>query len=63
MRMRLKKEVKHSVVYEALEGEKSPIVRSVYVSKEGMEKLSWGLNSAALPGAWPREIDLEVKLP
>ena len=54
MEMRIKKECKHSVVYET-RAEGSP-VDSVYVKKDFLR----GKKNAA--GGWPAVIDLEVKV-
>ena len=56
MRMQLKKEVKHSVVYESKD-DMAPRT-SVYVMKRFL--LSLGLPTGS---GWPEEIELEVKLP
>jgi len=55
MNMQMKKETKHTVVYET--ADESAPVSSVYVSK------IW-LSSSKLPnGTWPPAIELEVKVP
>ena len=56
--MTFKKECKHSVVYETL-SEKGPevAVRSVYVDKV------WFMTQKLSGNTWPREIELEVRLP
>ena len=55
MKMSLKKEVKHSVVYET--GEEGAAVRSVYVAKKWI-----GLYQKT-NGIWPPAIELEIKVP
>lgn len=54
MKMTLKKETKHTCVYET--DDFAAAVASVYVSK------IW-LSDKRKNGAWPSEIELEVKVP
>ena len=54
MKMTLKKEVKHSVVYETLD-DQAPI-KSVYVMK------AWFWAQGIVGGAFPKTIEVEVKL-
>lgn len=53
MKLKLKKEVKHSIVYET-EDDKAP-VRSVYVSR------TWLMLNSTAQKFPPQEIEMEVK--
>lgn len=55
MKMLLKKEVKHSVVYETLD--EKAAVRSVYVMKNWLRA---GGAGALQLGGWPKQIELTV---
>lgn len=58
MEMVFKKEVKHSVVYEALEDVQDPMLKSVYVSKVGLIK-----NFALTRSTWPKKITVVISQP
>lgn len=55
MILTLKKEVKHSVVYESDEDE-AP-VRSVYIMK------AWFWKQGIVGGAFPKTVEMEIKVP